>query len=69
MGTISGQKAIVHVLKTNFDIPERVDDDEARQKVQTAVKEVVAFSKVVPIEDNDIVSSSEVTLSEPKLKL
>jgi hypothetical protein len=59
LGTISGQKAIVHVLKINFDIPERVDDDEARQKVQTAVKGVVAFSKVVPIEDNDIVNSSE----------
>lgn len=59
LGTISGQKAIVHVLKANFDIPEQVDDDEAREKARTAVKEVVAFSKVVPIEDNDIVSNSD----------
>jgi hypothetical protein len=56
LGTISGQQAIVHVLKTNFDVPEQVDGDEARQKVRAAVKEVVAFDKVMPIEENDIVS-------------
>ncbi|KAI5449739.1 hypothetical protein NCC49_004104 [Naganishia albida] len=54
LGTVSGQQAIVHILKTNFDVPAQGDGDESRDKVEAAVKELVAFDRVLPIEDNDI---------------
>jgi hypothetical protein len=45
-------------LKTNFDIPQGVQDEEGTLKVGKGVKEVVSFEKVVDLEDNDIVSST-----------
>lgn len=49
----------MHILKTNFDVPAQGDGDESRDKVEAAVKELVAFDKVLPIEDNDIVSPAD----------
>jgi hypothetical protein len=59
LGTINDEQAIVHILKTNFDIPQGVqeDDEEARLKLGKGVKEIVSFEKVVDLEDNDIVST------------
>ncbi|KAJ9107263.1 hypothetical protein QFC21_000710 [Naganishia friedmannii] len=57
LGSITGQQAITHLVKTTFDLAPlgtNVDDKDAQDKAKTVAAEAVAFEKVAPLEDNDI---------------
>ncbi|GHJ85941.1 hypothetical protein NliqN6_2343 [Naganishia liquefaciens] len=59
LGTIDGQDAIVHVLKTNFNVPQvpQGEGDKEPEGIDawgSKVREMVSFDKVLELEDNDI---------------
>ncbi|KAJ9123645.1 hypothetical protein QFC24_003416 [Naganishia onofrii] len=56
LGSISGQQAIIHLVKTNFDLAPLGDnvDKAVQAKVKVVAADAVTFERVVPLEDNDI---------------
>ena len=64
LGTIHGEQAIVHVLKTGIDLP-RGAGAEGGESLASAVSEVVSFERVLDLEENDIVRSPPGSAPDP----